>query len=81
MCSTKDLNFTIFLIVLLIILHGSLAWQFTSKANVNRVFILEIKCLRIITFSFHKDHSNPLFKNVKLLKLHNVLESEITKFF
>ena len=28
-------------------LYGSLAWQFTSKANLNRVFILQKKCLRI----------------------------------
>ena len=63
------------------ILYGSLAWQFTSKTNLNRVFILQKKCLRIITFSFYKDHSNPLFKDLKLLNLHNVLESEIIKFF
>ena len=32
-------------------------------------------------FSFYKDHSTPLFKDLKLLKLHDVLESEIIKFF
>ena len=36
------------------------------------------KCLRIIKFSFYKDHSNPFFKD---LKLRDVLESEIIKFF
>ena len=45
------------------------------------VFILQKKCLPIITFSFYKDHSNPLFKDLKLLKLCDVLESEIIKFF
>ena len=34
------------------ILYGSVAWQFTSKTNLNRVFILQKKCLRIIMFSF-----------------------------
>ena len=53
------------------ILYGSLAWQFTSKTNLNRVFILQKKCLRIISFSFYKDHSNPLFKDLKAL-IHNV---------
>ena len=62
------------------ILYGSLAWQFTSKTNLNRVCILQKKYLRIITFSFYKDHSNPLFKDLKLLKLPDVLESEIIKF-
>ena len=63
------------------ILYDSLAWQFTSKTNLNRVFILQKKCLRIITFSFQKDHSNSLLKDLKLFKLHDVLEAEIIKFF
>ena len=44
-------------------------------------FILQKKCLRIATFSFYKDHSNPLFKDLKLLKLRDVLKSEIIKCF
>ena len=55
------------------ILYGSLAWQFTSKTNLNRVLILQKKYLRIITFSFYKDH--------KLLKLRDILELEIITFF
>ena len=51
------------------ILYGSLAWKFTSKTNLDRIFILQKKCLRIITFYFCKDHSNPLFKDLKLHKL------------
>ena len=46
-------------------LYGSLAWQFTSKTNLRRVFILQTKCIRIITFSFYKDHSNLLFIDLK----------------
>ena len=62
-------------------INDSLAQQFTSKSSLNRVFILQKKFLRIITFSFYKDHSNPLFKNLKLLKFRDILESEIIKFF
>ena len=64
-----------------IVLYGSLAWQFTSKTNLNRVFNLEKNFFCIITFSFYKDHSNPLFKDLKLHKLHDALELEIIKFF
>ena len=63
------------------ILSGSLSWQFSSKTNLYRVFILQKKCLRIITFSFYKDHSNSLLKDLKLLKLHDILESEVIKSF
>ena len=38
------------------------------------------KCLRIITCSFHKDHSHPLFKDLKLLKVRDLLELVIIKF-
>ena len=62
-----------------LILYGSLTWQFTSKTILNRVLILRNKCLRIITFSFYKDPSESLFKNLKLLKRRDVLESEIIK--
>ena len=48
------------------VLHGSLARQFTSKANLNRDLT---------------DHSNPLFYHLELLKLHDVLRSEIINFF
>ena len=32
-------------------------------------------------FSFYTDHSNPLFRDLDLLKLPDILESEIIKFF
>ena len=67
-----------FSLLYLFTLYGSLSWQFTSETNLNRVFILQKKCLCIITFSFHKDHIN---KNLKLLKLHDVLKSEVIKCF
>ena len=63
------------------LLYGSLAWQFTSITNLKRIFILQKKCLRLITFSSYTDHSNPLFRDLKLLKLHDILEFEVIKFF
>ena len=77
-CSTKGLCFSIFLLVLLI-LYSSFAWQFTSKTKLNQVFILQRKCLCIINV-FYKDHSNSLFKDLILLKLHDVLEPEVINF-
>ena len=76
----KRVVFQIFSFSYSFILYDSLAWQFFKKP-ILIVFILQKKCLRIITFSFYKDHSNLLFKGLKLLKRHDVLESEIIKFF
>ena len=61
-------------------LYSYLVWQFFSKTNLDRVFVLQKKCLLTITFSFSKDNSIPLFKDFKLLKLHYVLKSEFTNF-
>ena len=49
------------------VLYGSLAWQCTSKTNFNIVFILQAKCLRIITFCFYTDHNNLLLKELSYL--------------
>ena len=61
-------------------LYSYLVWQFFSKTNLDRVFVLQKKCLLTITFSFSRDNSIPLFKDFKLLKLHYVLKSEFTNF-
>ena len=63
------------------VLYDSLAWQFTSKTNFNRVFIFQKKYLLKITFSFYKDLCNSLFKDLKLLEFHDVFESEVIKSF
>ena len=49
-----------FYLLYLLILYGSSAWQDTSKTNLIRAIILQKKCLRMIRFSFYKDHSNSL---------------------
>ena len=63
------------------ILYGSLAWQFTSKTNVNRISTLQNKFLSITTFYIYTNQSNSLLKNLKLLKVPDILELEVIKFF
>ena len=59
----------------------SLAWQFTSKTNLNRVFIFQKKFLHIIPFTFPLDHCNSLYRDPKLFKLPDILKSGVINFF
>ena len=63
------------------ITYGCLVWQFTSKSNIDKVFIFQKKCLRIICFSNFLEHSNSLFVNLQLLKVKDLFECEVIKFF
>ena len=40
----------------------------------NKIEVLQKKCLRIITFSDFNNHTNPLFINLKLLKVKDLIK-------
>ena len=62
------------------ILHGSLSWQYTSKTNINKVFKLQKKCLRMMTFSDFDAPSDPLFKKLELLKLQDIFNLRVIEY-
>jgi len=45
----------------------------SSKTQLNRIFKLQKKALRTITNSGYNDHTGPLFKELKILPLHNII--------
>ena len=63
------------------IIYGTLVWQFTSKDNLKKITLDQKKLVRILTFSKNDAHTNPLFKNLNLLKINDIFISEIIKFF
>ena len=48
-------------------------WGNTYSSSINPLFILQKKIVRLITFSHYKDHTNPLFINLKIVKLHDLV--------
>ena len=44
-------------------------WQFTSEQKINKLKILQKRCIRTLMFASHLEHSDPLFKSLKLLKI------------
>ena len=60
--------------------YGNLVWLFTYDNNPDILEKLQRKCMRIINFKSFQAHTNPLFKNLKILKLKDVFQLELLKF-
>ena len=54
--------------------YGCNIWGFTSEENLKKIEILQRKCLRIITFSDFRSHANPLFRDLKVLKVRDIIK-------
>ena len=49
-------------------------WGLTSEENIKKIEVLQKKCIRIMTFSDFSCHTNPLFVNLKLLKIRDLIK-------
>ena len=53
--------------------YGILVWGSTYCTTLQPLFILQKKVVRIITFSKFYEHTSPIFKRLKLIKLNDLL--------
>ena len=53
--------------------YGSVVWGNTYHHTINPQFILQKKFIRIITFTNFKEHRNPIFIDLKILKFHDIV--------
>ena len=61
------------------LIYGCNIWGLTTDENLKMIEVLQKKCLRIITFSDYNSHTNPLFIELKLLKLRDIIKSQQLK--
>ena len=61
------------------VIYGSLAWSFTSQNNLNKLFLLQKKCVRILSNAKFLDHTDPLFISLNILKIRDILTSQVLK--
>ena len=54
-------------------------WGSTYSSNLNRIFILQKKCIRIIFKSSYDAHTEPLFKALRILKFANIYKFQVGK--
>ena len=57
--------------------YGVHVWGLTFPSFLTQLFIIQKRAIRIISFSEPKSHYEPLFKSLNLLKLNDVIESQI----
>ena len=60
-------------IILPFISYSCLIWGNTYSSNLNPLYIMQKKTIRIITFSTFDAHTSPLFSQLHLLKLHDYI--------
>ena len=44
-----------------------------------KIFILQKRCMRLIIFSNFQEHTTPIFKNFKILKLQDIIKFNTLK--
>ena len=60
--------------------YCNIIWGLTSKSNLNRIHKLQKRVIRIITHSNFLCHSNPLFKQMQILPIHDMISLNIATF-
>ena len=67
-------------LIYLFILYGVIAWGCTYESNLQPLYILQKKALQIMTFSKFDEHSNPLFKQLEIIKIFDLITFRIAVF-
>ena len=62
------------------LVYGIIVWGNTYETTLNPLLILQKRALRIITFSKSDEHSSPIFKTLKILKISDLVSQNIAIF-
>ena len=60
--------------------YCNLAWAGTYKSNLQRIVTLQKRALRIVSNSTYIAHTGPIFKELKLLKFHDIHSFQLGTF-
>ena len=60
--------------------YGIILWGATNQCHLNKIHVIQKKAIRIITNSKYNEHTAPLFKELKLLKLNDIYKLNVGKF-
>ena len=56
------------------LIYGCNIWGLTTDENIEKIEILQKKCIRILTFSPFNSHTSDLFKDLKILKVRDIIK-------
>ena len=61
--------------------YGVLLWgSSTTAENINRICVMQKKAIRIVTNSNYNDHTAPLFKELNILNIDDIIKVELAKY-
>ena len=60
--------------------YGCSIWGLTCDKHIEKIRKLQKRCMRIVTFSDFNSHTNPLFTDLKILKVDDVIKLNLLKF-
>ena len=60
--------------------YGILVWGLTHKTYINPVFLLQKRIIRAMSFEHFTSHSAPIFRDLKILKLHDLFQLNLLSF-
>ena len=58
------------------LLYGCIVWSFTNQGNKNRLSKLQKSCVRLLTFSEYRAHTDPLFAKLNLIKVEDIFSTQ-----
>ena len=56
------------------LIYGCNIWGLATEENIDKIEILQKKCIRILTFSPFNSHTSDLFKDLKILKVKDIIK-------
>ena len=56
------------------LIYGCNVWGLTKEENIEKIEVLQKKCVRILTFSPFNSHTHDIFKDLGILKVRDVIE-------
>ena len=62
------------------LMYGLLIWGNATQSNLKKVFISQKRAIRTITNSDYNSHTDPLFKECRILKLHDLYKFQVCNF-
>ena len=60
--------------------YGNQVWGNACDTHLHQLILLQKRCVRIITRSKYRAHTDPLFAKLNLLKIHDINKYLISKF-
>ena len=60
--------------------YGIAVWGFTHKTYVQKIFLLQKKIVRVMTFASKTDHTDPIFISLKFLKIDGIRQLQLLSF-